>query len=196
LLPRFRAAHTQVLGVSIDSVHCHANWGQSLGGVSFPLLADFQPRGGLASSLGVFLEGAGITDRATVIIDSEGVVRFAEAVGPAGKRDIAALAAECERIDAESSGTTEELPTATALAGDAVLYVRDNCGASRAALAALSNCHLGGVEVRNVSEEPQALKQLEQASGGGQAPCLVVGGESLLESPAIVARLAGAGAPL
>jgi glutaredoxin len=195
LLPRFRAAHTQVLGVSIDSVHCHANWGQSLGGVSFPLLADFQPRGGLASSLGVFLEGPGITDRATIIIDSEGVVRFAEAVGPAGKRDIAALAAECERIDAESSGATEELPTPTGLGGKTVLYVRNNCGASRAALAALSNCHIE-IEVRNVSEKPKALKQLEQASGGGQAPCLVVGGESLLESPAIVARLASAGAPL
>ena len=41
MLPRFRAAHTQVLGVSVDSVFCHANWAASMGGVSFPLLADF-----------------------------------------------------------------------------------------------------------------------------------------------------------
>ncbi|RMF73724.1 MAG: alkyl hydroperoxide reductase, partial [Acidobacteria bacterium] len=26
LLPRFRGAHTQVLGISVDSIYCHANW--------------------------------------------------------------------------------------------------------------------------------------------------------------------------
>jgi hypothetical protein len=196
LLPRFRACHTQVLGVSVDSVYCHANWGDSLGGVSFPLLADFQPKGALASSLGLYLDGPGITDRATVIIDSEGVVRFAESVGPGGKRDIAALAAECERIDRESSGSTEDLPVPGELGKGAVLYVRNNCGASRAALAALGNCHLGGIEVRNVSEDSSAMKQLEKASGGAQAPCLVADGKPLLESEKIIECFAEAGAPL
>jgi hypothetical protein len=196
LLPRFRTCHTQVLGVSVDSVYCHANWGDSLGGVSFPLLADFEPKGALASSLGLYLDGPGITDRATVIIDSEGVVRFAESVGPGGKRDIAALAAECERIDRESSGSTEDLPAPGELGKGAVLYVRNNCGASRAALAALGNCHLGGVEVRNVSEDSSAMKQLEKASGGAQAPCLVTDGKPLLESEKIIECFASVGAPL
>jgi hypothetical protein len=196
LLPRFRAAHTQVLGVSVDSVYCHASWGQSLGGISFPLLADFQPKGAAAGSLGVYLDGPGITDRATVIIDSEGVVRFAESVGPGGRRDIAALAAECERIDRECAGSTEELPAPGGLAEGAVLYVRNGCGASRAALCARSNCHFDGVEVRNVSEDPAARKQLEQISGGAQAPCLVTGGKPLLESAEIITRFAEAGAPL
>jgi hypothetical protein len=144
----------------------------------------------------VYLDGPGITDRATIIIDSEGIVRFAESVGPGGKRDIAALAAECERIDRESSGSTAEIPAPTGLAAGTVLYVRNNCGASRAALAALGNCHLGAVEVRNVSEDPEAMKQLEQASGGAQAPCLVARGESLLESAEIIAHFSEAGAPL
>ena len=47
-----------------------------------------------------------------------------------------------------------------------------------------------------MSEDPSALKQLEKISGGGQAPCLVADGKPLLESEAIVARFAGAGAPL
>ena len=57
-LDRFRAAGTQVLGVSVDSIHSHANWGRDLGDVSFPLLADFEPIGFLpvlfeaASALG------------------------------------------------------------------------------------------------------------------------------------------------
>ena len=144
----------------------------------------------------MYLNDPGITDRATVIIDSEGVVRFVESVGPGGKRDIAALAAECERIDRECSGSTEDLPAPGDLGKGTVLYVRNNCGASRAALAALGNCHLGGVEVRNVSENPSALKQLEKVSGGGQAPCLVTDGKPQLESDQIIACFAGAGSPL
>jgi alkyl hydroperoxide reductase subunit AhpC len=44
LQERFFAANTQVLGISIDSVYCHLNWAMSLGGISFPLLADIHPR--------------------------------------------------------------------------------------------------------------------------------------------------------
>ena len=60
-LDRFRAADTQVLGVSIDSIHSHANWAHDVGGVSFPLLADFHPKGALAQSFGHYLADAGIT---------------------------------------------------------------------------------------------------------------------------------------
>ena len=84
-------AHTQAVGISVDSRHSHANWAWDLGGVSFPLLSDFQPRGAVAAQLGVYLEGAGFTDRATVIVDRAGVVRFAESVGPGGRRDIQQL---------------------------------------------------------------------------------------------------------
>ena len=190
LLPRFRAAHTQVLGVSVDSVYSHANWAASMGGVSFPLLSDFQPRGALAQSLGCFLEGAGITDRATVLIDKDGVVRYAVSVGPGGKRDIAELAAECEKVDALSPG--QDLPSGSGLPAGSVLYVRSNCGPSRAVLLARTNLHLDGVALRNVSEETAAVAELEAASGGAHAPCMVVEGEAILESDAIIARLVDA----
>jgi hypothetical protein len=194
LLPRFRAAHTQVLGASVDSVYSHANWGASLGGISFPLLSDFQPRGGLAESLGCFIAAAGITDRATVIIDKNGVVQYAEAVGPGGQRDIGALAAECEKIDAKNTG--QDLPTGSGLAAGSVLYVRDHCGPSRAATAARTNLHLEGVTLKNVSDDESAAKELASASGGGQAPCLVENGEALVESGEIIARLAEVAAPI
>ena len=99
LQDRFLAANTQVLGVSVDSTYCHANWAMSLGGVSFPLLADFHPKGEVAKAYGLYLDGAGITDRATVIIDADGVVRHVSSVGPGGKRDIAELAGLCEQLD-------------------------------------------------------------------------------------------------
>ena len=101
LTPRFQAAHTQVLGISIDSIFCHGSWAQSLGGISFPLLSDFHPKGSVAQSYGLYLEDAGITDRATVIVDSSGIVRHVSSVTPAGRRNIEELAALCETVDAE-----------------------------------------------------------------------------------------------
>ena len=197
LLPRFRAAHTQVLGVSVDSVYCHANWAKDLGGVSFPLLADFHPKGEVARSYGLYLDAAGITDRATVLIDAAGVVRHVESVTPAGRRDIAALAAECERLDGEYSGPIEDFGEPPGLPAGGLLYVKSSCGFSRTALLARDNLHLGErVAVSNVSEDATAREALVQASGSEQAPCLVIGEEKIQESADIVARLLEATAPV
>ena len=76
----FKAADTQVLGVSVDSKFSHDNWASSLGGVSYPLLADFHPKGAMAQSYGVYLEKRGLIARSTVIIDKQGVVRYATLV--------------------------------------------------------------------------------------------------------------------
>ncbi len=194
LLPRFRAAHTQVLGVSVDSVYSHASWAASLGGVSFPLLADFHPKAELAKSLGLYLDAAGISDRATVIIDSNGVVQYVEAVGPPGQRDIEALLAECEKVDGKGTPTVDLAEPPGIAAG--VLYVRSNCGPSRFATWARDNLHLDQIALSNVSKDPAAAAELERASGGSQAPCLVVAGEATTEHDAIIAKLVAAAAVL
>jgi len=192
---RFRAAHTQILGISIDSHYCHANWARDLGGVSFPLLADFQPKGAMAKSYGLYLDGPGITDRATVLIDAGGVVRHASSVGPAGKRDIGELASLAEGLDGGFDGSREDFAAAPGTPG-AVVYLRDSCGSSRAVRVAMDNLHLGAVEVRNVSKDAAALEALKAASGAETAPCLVVGGQATPESAAIIARLADDAAPI
>lgn len=190
LLPRFRAAHTQVLGVSVDSVYSHADWAKELGGISFPLLSDFHPKGAVAAAYGLYLEDRGITDRATVIVDAGGTVRYVESVTPSGERDIGALAGICEEIDRKYGQSLPPIPEPPGLQ-DAVLYVRSNCGASRAALIARANLHLEKcLPVRNVSEESEALDGLREASGGEQAPCLVVAGRPILEGAAIIRYLA------
>jgi alkyl hydroperoxide reductase subunit AhpC len=96
----FKAEDTQVLSISIDSKYCHENWAVSIGGISYPLLADFHPKGAVAESYGLYLSEAGITDRATVIIDKQGTVQFVESVGPAGLRKAEDLLAECKRVNA------------------------------------------------------------------------------------------------
>ncbi|MCP3981798.1 MAG: redoxin domain-containing protein [bacterium] len=186
-MPRFRAAHTQVLGVSIDSVFSHANWGQSLGGVSFPLLADFHPKGEMAKAYGLYLDNAGITDRATVVIDAEGVVRHASSVTPAGRRDIGELAALCEQIDSQHGSKLDDLPKPQGIAGAEMLYVKSSCGHSRKVLLARDNLHLAdALPVKNVTDDATARDALVKLAGKDQAPCLIVGGKPVQDTDAIV----------
>jgi hypothetical protein len=182
LLDRFLAANTQVLGVSVDSLYCHLNWATGLGGVSFPLLADFQPKGAMASAYGLYLADAGITDRATVIIDADGIVRHASSVSPDGKRDIAALAALCEEVNENHQNTLKSFPEPPGLEPDTVLYIRSNCMFSTNAIGAMANLHIDSIPVRNVSEDAKALADLEKVSGKGQAPCVVIGDRTIHEA--------------
>ena len=170
-------------------MHSHANWAAGLGGVSFPLLADFHPKGAVASAYGLYLEALGITDRATVIIDADGIVQHASSVTPAGSRDIAELAALCEAVNAKHSGPLTPPVAPPGVAG-ATLFVKTNCGFPRTALAARTNLHLeSGLNVKNVSEDPAALAELAKLTGKEQVPALVLDGEVTLETPVIVAKL-------
>lgn len=191
LQERFRAANTQVLGISIDSKFCHAGWAVSLGGISFPLLQDFQPKGAVAKSFDLYLEDAGITDRATVIIDADGVVKHISSVTPAGSRDIAELAALCEDVNKNYGKDLDGPKAPIKYEGSSVLYYKSNCGFSNWALQARINLHLeGAVTLKNISEDDAAKNELDKATGKTQAPCLKTGDEWLFESNDIIERLA------
>ncbi len=74
-LKGFETLNAQVLGVSVDSPWAHKAFADQLG-IPYPLLSDFHPRGEVAAKFGLFLDDKGITNRATVVIDKEGVVRY------------------------------------------------------------------------------------------------------------------------
>jgi glutaredoxin-related protein len=192
LLPRFRAAHTQVLGVSVDSIFCHANWGRSLSGVSFPLLADFHPKGAMAQSYGLYLDKAGITDRATVIIDAGGVVRHASSVTPSGQRNIDELAALCEEIDREHGSELADIPAPAGIGKAETLFVKSSCGFSQKVMLVRENLHLEDrIPLRNVTDDAKAKEDLVRVSGKEQAPCLIVDGKPMQDSDEIVRYLVG-----
>jgi hypothetical protein len=188
---RVRAAHTVACGISIDTTFCHAAWAEQLGGVSFPLISDFHPKGEIAEAFGVYLADKGIDDRATVIVDAGGTVRFAASATPAGKREVEELVALCEEIDA---AWPEVLPAPVAPKGlpeGVVLYIKDRCMFSRWALYARSNLHLEPVlPVVNVSRDPDALAELQRLGGKGQAPALRIGDTIMYESVDIARFLA------
>jgi peroxiredoxin (alkyl hydroperoxide reductase subunit C) len=85
-LDEYANDRVQVLTVSVDSTYSHKVWAQQEG-FEFPLLADFWPHGAVAQAYGVFFEAAGIANRGTFVIDPQGVVRFAEMIGPGESRD-------------------------------------------------------------------------------------------------------------
>ena len=72
---QFQGLDAQVLGISVDSAWSHKAFAEKLG-IQYPLLADFHPKGATAQKYGLYLEDKGITNRATVIIDKEGIVRY------------------------------------------------------------------------------------------------------------------------
>ena len=73
----FERYDAQVLGISVDSVPSHVAFAKSLGGIeSYPLLADFHPKGEVCRKYGVYREEKGSSERALFVIDKQGVVRY------------------------------------------------------------------------------------------------------------------------
>jgi peroxiredoxin len=56
-----------LLGISVDSAFSHKAFQERLG-ISFPLLADFHPKGEVARRYGVYIEDRGHSQRALVMI--------------------------------------------------------------------------------------------------------------------------------
>jgi peroxiredoxin (alkyl hydroperoxide reductase subunit C) len=85
-LPRFQNDDVQILAVSTDPTFTLKAWARAED-FTFPLLTDFWPHGAIAQAYGVFNDKAGFAVRGTFLIDTDGVVRFAEVNGPGEARD-------------------------------------------------------------------------------------------------------------
>ena len=97
-LSRFEELNTQVLGISVDSVYSHNAFAEQLGGLTFPLLADFHPKGQTAQQYGVYNAERGYTRRAIIIVDETGVVRHSEII-PQGAPDVDRIIAIVKNLD-------------------------------------------------------------------------------------------------
>ena len=80
----FEREGVELLAISVDSKFVQKQFADR-DGYKFSVLADFWPHGGVAKQYGVFLEENGIANRATFVIDQEGVLvaKFVTAVGQA-----------------------------------------------------------------------------------------------------------------
>lgn len=82
LHPEFHRLGAEVLGISVDGVWCHAAFRQSRH-LRFTLLSDFEPKGAVARTYGVYREADGTTERALFVIDRDGIIRWSF-VSPVG----------------------------------------------------------------------------------------------------------------
>jgi peroxiredoxin len=74
-IDELRSRGAQLLAVSVDSIYSHGAWA-AVRGLSFPLLADFEPKGEVARRYGVWREQDGFSERALYVIDPEGRIAY------------------------------------------------------------------------------------------------------------------------
>jgi peroxiredoxin len=82
VLPEFHHFNAELMGISVDGVWSHAAFAQDRN-LHFPLLADFEPKGAVARTYGVYRQHDGTTERALFVIDADGIIRWSY-VSPVG----------------------------------------------------------------------------------------------------------------
>ncbi|RWZ61468.1 peroxiredoxin [Labedella populi] len=88
-LEMFADAGIELLAISVDSTFALRAWAEREK-FPFSLLADFWPHGQVAKEYGVFLPERGQANRATFLIDIDGIIRASFITAPGEPRDIAA----------------------------------------------------------------------------------------------------------
>jgi peroxiredoxin (alkyl hydroperoxide reductase subunit C) len=75
VLDDLAAQGARIFGVSTDAGYSQKAFRESLN-VTIPQLSDFEPKGAASRAFGAYFEPGGMTNRALVIVDPEGIVRW------------------------------------------------------------------------------------------------------------------------
>ena len=77
-LSEFERRDAQVLGISTDQVPTLEAWAKSMGGLSYPLLADHWPHGWACLQYSVLRGDNGLAERAIFVVDKQGKVAYVD----------------------------------------------------------------------------------------------------------------------
>ena len=87
-IAKFEATDTVVFGLSVDSVPANREFAKQIG-VTFPILSDFKRT--VVKDYGIFNEEGGYGNRATFVIDKDGIIQHIDegsvAIDPTGAED-------------------------------------------------------------------------------------------------------------
>jgi len=87
-IAKFETTDTQIFGISVDSVPANKEFANKIG-VTFPLLSDFKRT--VVRDYGIFNEEGGYGNRATFVIDKDGIIQHIDegnvAIDPTGAED-------------------------------------------------------------------------------------------------------------
>ncbi|MEO8484327.1 MAG: redoxin domain-containing protein [Acidobacteriota bacterium] len=82
ILSEFQRFDAELLGISVDGSWCHIAFAHDRK-LRFPLLSDFEPKGNVARTYGVYRDHDGTSERALFVIDGDGIIRWCH-VSPVG----------------------------------------------------------------------------------------------------------------
>ena len=90
--------NARALGISVDPIPSKRAWADTIGVKRTRLLSDFWPHGAAASSLGLFRQQDGFSERAAILVDEKGVVRFVKVYPISEVPNIEELLGELKRL--------------------------------------------------------------------------------------------------
>lgn len=82
LKEEFDALDADLIGISVDGIWCHLAFAKDRK-YQLPLLSDFEPKGSVAKTYGVYRDQDGCSERALFVLDKEGVIRWSY-ISPVG----------------------------------------------------------------------------------------------------------------
>ena len=75
VMPEFKKFNAELLAISVDNIWSHLAFVKDRK-LNFPVLADFEPKGGVSRKYGAYKERIGESARALFVIDDKGVIRW------------------------------------------------------------------------------------------------------------------------
>ena len=184
------------MGLSVDSTDCLHAWGESLGGITYPLLSDFYPHGQVAQMYGVLLED-GRSERAIFVIDKQGIIRYVDvhdidlqpdnevlfrvlaelepqAAAAWAAKSAAAEAAAAQQASERSSGY--QPPEA-----DVIIYCTPWCPGCRRAKAYFNGLNISYIEIDITKDRAAASRVRGWANGNETTPTFDIKGTIIVE---------------
>jgi len=75
IMPEFKKFNAEILGISVDSIWSHIAFAKDRK-LTFPLLADFEPKGRVSQDYGIYNDGVGESGRALFVVDDQGIISW------------------------------------------------------------------------------------------------------------------------
>ena len=94
----FDQNNTELIGISVDNVPTLYAWTKEMGGIEFAILSDFWPHGEVADTYGI-LRSTGEAERALIIIDMKGIIRYIDVHDINVRPDLGVLIGELEKLN-------------------------------------------------------------------------------------------------
>ena len=87
-----------LLGITVDNIPTLYAWTKQMGRLWFPVLSDFWPHGAVAKKYGV-LRSSGVTERALIFIDKQGIIQDIQVSDINVRPDLAQCATTLEKMN-------------------------------------------------------------------------------------------------